>query len=592
MVGPGLDIATDLLHIRMEQARLLKARAAGSAIAVELIVLIYTALITSAVSLVKGLIWFALATFMVIVTVIYARFKASRGITKETVKNYLWGHIVICACTGLVWGGYAIHILDFESNTLPIIAGTMPLLITIGGVLPSSAYRPGYIALASFALIPYGFYLLLSAPDIFRYFGLGTLIYFGFAMISSAQAEINTRDGIIARAGQMFTQNLMNKNKEIERVNEEKLRFLTSTSHDFSQPLHAQGYFLQSLRGLLTTTQQKEVLDKIWISWNAQKDLLQGLSESIRLDSGGVMAKPVLFDLRSELKKLLTQFEASATQKNVELIASLENVSVFSDPALLNRIVQNLLDNAIRFAPDHSQVQLKTIRRDEMVVVSVIDKGPGIDPSKQDKVFDPYVQIETSSFTGKATGMGLGLSIVNRLSDLLDIELEIVSYQGEGTEFRLHIPLGIPGPDIGKQMSGDVQKISGNPLVMLVDDNEDVRKSMSIALTELGVQIISAATSRDAVNLLTARSDIPILLIIDKRLRHGDMGIALIDLLREEVNEDIPAILMTGDVTGFDAVANIPNIQIMIKPISPSEMIMAIQQMISPAGKAANGRSE
>ena len=253
------DITDDIQSIRLEQARALKQSAKISAATVEISVITYTILIAACVSIPTGVTWFALANFMVIVTLLYAKFRAPNGITERNYKDYLFGHIIICACTGMIWGGFAIHIFVFNNPLVFLVAYTLPITLTLGGMLPSSIYRPGYISLAIFALLPLGFYLIVTLIGASRIFGLGLIIFFGFGMLASARAELNTRDGIIARHVQALSKNLYEKNLEIERANEEKSQFLISTSHDFSQPLHAQGFYIDALAKQLNTTDQKKL---------------------------------------------------------------------------------------------------------------------------------------------------------------------------------------------------------------------------------------------------------------------------------------------------------------------------------------------
>lgn len=572
------DTIANLSQIRVEQARLLKERAAGSAITVIVFVAIFAVLIGLLISLTAGLIWFGLASFMVALTVLYARFMAPAGITEKNVKAYLQGHTVICCLVGATWGGYAIYILDFSSPTTLTIAGAMPLILTVGGMLPSSAYRPGYIALAIFALLPFAFFLICFAPGALRVFGLGTLTYFGLAMVSSAQAELNTRDGIIARTTQSFTKKLIDKNEEVQRAHDEKTQFLAATSHDFSQPLHAQGYFIQALRPTLETAAQKTLLDKIEVSWKAQSDLLQGLAEITRLDSGAILPKRVSFNIKNELESILTEYEELARRKSIALSSQIENISVFSDPALLKRVIRNLLSNAVKFIPSNGEVNLVLLSDGADAIMTVTDNGPGIAQSEQDKVFEEYFQLDPHK---NKAGSGLGLSIVRRLSDLLGLDLKLFSEEGQGTQFEIKLPLSSKETPQTPTSDLTAHPFIGSPLIVLVDDEDTIRESMSNLMTEWGLQVISAATGKDIIELMSETLETPVLLIIDKRLGGSEDGIKLISQLREEVNEDISAILMTGDIAGFDDLFEESDIQIMIKPISPHEMRKAIQDIIN-----------
>ena len=577
MTDSFFDTATDLRKIRIEQARLLKERAIGSAITVQFFVILFALLIWICVSSSDALLWLGLASFMVLVTVLYAKLMAPNGITEDTVEPYLFGHVIICGLIGLLWGGYAIHILNFSSLATLVVAFAMPMTLTVGGMLPSSAYRRGYMALATCALLPFAVNYLLEAPGELRYFGVGFLAYFGLTIVSSAQAEINTRDGIIARTTQNLTKKLIAKNEEVERIHNEKTQFLAATSHDFSQPLHAQGYFIQALRPVLTTEPQKHLLDKIEVSWKAQSELLHGLAEITRLDSGAIIPKPTPFNVKTALENTLSAFEEDISKKSITLSTDLNTVFVHSDPLLFGRIMTNLISNAVKYVDTGGHISLVAKTENDQALITLQDNGPGIASVEQKRVFEEYFQLEADT---DKPGLGLGLAIVKRLTDLLGLDLTLVSEDGGGTHFSIKLPLSgrVPPSDTLPQKQST--HFSGNPLVVLIDDEAAIRESMSTLLTSWGLRLISAANGKEATTLLSQTLDIPSVLIVDKRLSRQENGFDLIRLLREEVNEDIPAILMTGNVAGFDDLSTEDNIHFMIKPASPDDVKSVIEQIL------------
>jgi len=571
-----LDNATDLVTIRIEQARLLKERAIGSAIIVEIFILLFTGLIWGVSGSRTALIWLLSASCMALITVLYAKYKAPNGIAAETVDSYLLGHIIICGLTGAVWGGYAIYILDFGSPASFFIAGSMPTILTVGGMLPSSAYRPGYVALASLALLSFGFYLIITAPGSLRFFGVGTLTYFGLAMISSTQAELNTRDGIIARTRKNLTEKVIEQNEIIQRAHDDKTRFLAATSHDMSQPLHAQGYFIQALRRAITTQDQNDLLDKIEGSWRAQNKLLEGLVDITRLDSGVISPNIQPVNLKDEIENIMQEFEAIAKTNAITLQSNLETMTVNTDSALLSRVLKNILSNAVKFTPSGGKITLNLTRKNNAAKITISDTGIGIPQLEHQNIFKEYVQLNNDN-RDREKGLGLGLSIVNRLTQLLAIELNFTSNVGKGTQFELSLPLDhkseIASPDPTKRL----EKINAAPLIILIDDEIAIREGMTTLMTGWGCQVITAASGDEAIALLSETNETPSLLIIDKRLAGKENGIEVIERLREEVNETIPAILITGDLKGFKGLTPDSDIQLMTKPVEPYHIKQAIK---------------
>lgn len=576
--------AVELIDIRVIQARLLNERAVHSCILVSFIITYIAAALWISDSFSRALLWLGPTLLMIAVTYGYARLNAPQDITRDTVKKYLRGHIIVTCITGLVWSGFAIFHSDWSSYASLFIAGTLVCSITIGGMMPSSAYRPAYVALAIFTLLPLAIYWIIFAPTPVRLIGMGLILYFFAGMYASAQAELDTRDGIIARTTKSLNDKLKAQNALIRKASEDKTRFLAATSHDLSQPLHAQGYFIKALRESLSAEAQHKLLDKIETSWRAQGKLLEGLVDVSRLDSHAVKPKPRILSLKSEMEVLTSEFRTLAREKSIRLSTEFEDATVYTDPVLLARIVRNLLSNAIKFTPEKGHVDVLINRNVDTASIIIVDDGIGIPVSDHDAVFDEYVQIGNDN-RDRSQGLGLGLSIVRRLTALLDMKIDLTSEPHQGTRFSLTMPLHDQSASAPLLQSKSVAKSAmfmGSPLIILVDDEQDIRDGMSILLTSWGCQIISAATGTEAISLLSNMATNPALLIIDKRLAHGESGIDVIERIREEVNEATPAILITGDISGFETIADRDDIQIMNKPVDPDEIKRVIKAITTP----------
>lgn len=565
--------ASELDHIRIEQARLLNKSARHSCLAVEIIVVMFAVIIWLSGDPIKALIWFALASAMVLIVFLFARRTPAETITVKTYNAYLKGHTVISGMTGLLWGGFSCFYVDWSDPLKVIIAGLMPIIITLGGMMPNATYRFEYIALASCALLPNAAFILLYAPGSLRFFGIGTLAYYGLCLASSLQSEKNTRDGILARRTQTLTEKLKQQNEDIKRANEQKTRFLATTSHDMAQPIHAQGYFIQSLRKKLNDPEQQQLLNRIEHSWQNQTRLLEGLVDMTRLDSGAIKPKILPVSLEREMAILAEQMIETAQVKSITVKTTLEPAIVLTDPTWLNRIVGNLLNNAVKFSNECSLIELRVNKIDDEAVITVSDTGPGIALADQDRIFKEYVQLPRDGLGNDNTsqiGMGLGLSIVERLVDLLDISMKFQSTPGIGTSYELRIPI-YSGDVIETPVSPD-DRISGSPLVLIIDDETSILEGMSSLLTDLGAQVMCGATGKQALGLLNETPELPTVLIVDKRLSDGEDGLSVIDRIREEVNETTPAILMTGDIYGLDGIEPEQDIKLMTKPVSPRDI--------------------
>lgn len=576
--------ATDFVELRIEQARMLKKRVGGSCLIVQFLIS-YTAVIMYFVSgLDTAIIWVAGGTLMVVVTFLYAKLMAPNGIALENHRSYLIGHTIISALTGMAWGAMAIYQTEFELEYTVFIGCLLVSSITMGGVLPSSVYRPGYVALSLFSVLPFSVFLMINAPPPFGLVGFAMMIYFAFAMFLSARVEIETRDTIAARQKRALTEQVIQQNKTIQRASEEKTRFLAATGHDLSQPLQSQGFFMQALRDTLDQPDQIELFNQVQESWRAQKELLQGIVDVSRIDSGAIVAKPIMVNITKLCEKLAREF-LSDDSVEIELIASFENIESVTDPVLFSRVIRNILSNARKFASVGGKVEFSLRHVEDHAVIEIFDNGPGIHKDNLERIFDEYVQLDGAN-SRNPKGLGLGLAIVKRLCTLLDIKMAVDSELGTGTRFTFRLPIESDDWVPKHEYQSAFQHFDKSHLVVIVDDDPSVLASMTQLISSWNCQVISALNQTDAIQLVSRTSAIPVLLIIDKQLDSGEDGIDLIARLREEVNETIPAILMSGHMGNIDSLEAGPEVEFLNKPVEPDEIWKMLNQIISRAGLA------
>ena len=572
-------MTSDAQAIRVDQARMLKQRVIGSCIFVQAIVIYIAAMLWFGGSKIDTLIWIFPTTFMVLATYAYARLKSPAGINRENVGSYLKGHVIICSITGMLWGGFAIYHLDWAAQYSLFVSCTIVATITIGGMLPGATYRPGFIGLSTFMIVPFGLYVLATGHGPLRVVGFGLLILYAFGLMTSARAQQNTHIGISAKRERELSAKIAAQSKIIQRANDEKTRFLAATSHDLSQPLHAQGFFIQALRNILSTQAQNELLDKVEASWRSQESLLQGLVDITRLDSGVIIPKLTYVDIKAELTIMAGEFSELTKAKSIQFTNHFETATIYTDTALLARILRNILSNAVKFTPKNGHINFTSRLNGDRVEITIKDSGSGVALADQRRIFDEYVQLENTHLVQKK-GLGLGLSIVQRLVALLNIDMEFQSTLDQGTKYVFTIPLHNQQAISPSNPRPLETNFHTSPLIILVDDEQTIRESMSTLMTSWGCQIICAASGKEAIDLLSKTAEIPVLLIVDKRLANGENGNDVIDKLREEVNETTPAILITGDLKGFGDAQPSADVQLMLKPVNPDQIKQVIADII------------
>jgi signal transduction histidine kinase len=230
---------------------------------------------------------------------------------------------------------------------------------------------------------------------------------------------------------------------DAEVANRAKTQFFTAASHDLRQPLHAMGLFAEALRARTHEPEVAQLVNSINESVDALEGLFSELLDITRIDSGGVEVNPENFELAEIFRKVRLHFEPAAFEKGLALrIRGGQHVAL-ADPLLVERIVRNLLSNAIRYTSDGS-VLVSCRRRGERLLLQVWDTGPGISTSERARVFEEFYQVPgTAAVTAEQKkGLGLGLAIVRRLAELMAVPLTLRSETGRGSVFTIELPLG------------------------------------------------------------------------------------------------------------------------------------------------------
>jgi len=364
---------------------------------------------------------------------------------------------------------------------------------------------------------------------------------------------------------------------EAEVANRAKTQFFTAASHDLRQPLHAMGLFAEALRARAHDPEVAQLVNSINESVDALEGLFSELLDITRIDSGGVEVNAENFELADIFRKVRLHFEPSAFEKGLALRIRGGRHVALADPLLVERIVRNLVSNAIRYTQDGS-VLLSCRRRGERLLLQVWDTGPGIRADERARIFEEFYQVPGAAVTvEQKKGLGLGLAIVKRLCALMAVPLDLRSQEGRGSVFTVDLPLGrgarttarsIPGKGpIGITLDGRV--------IVIVEDEPAVREGLEVLLTGWGATIVSLA-SVGAARAWAAGADPrapPALVIADYRLDNGETGVAAIDLVRERFGKGVPAIVVTGSsMTGHDKEALEHDFHLLIKPVLPNKL--------------------
>lgn len=364
-----------------------------------------------------------------------------------------------------------------------------------------------------------------------------------------------------------------------------KTRFLASASHDLRQPMHTLSLFGAALMRRPLDSVSAGIVRSMNLavqSLAAQMDVLLDIS---KLDAGVVQVKAQVFGLQSWLGRLCHELQAAANGKGLALEFSCPaDAFVETDPVLLERVLRNLIDNAIKYT-DQGHISV-LVERDEAVWrVCICDTGRGIAPAEQARIFEEFYQVGNPE-RDRANGLGLGLSIVSRLVDLLDLHLGLFSVLGQGCRFSL----GIAAAEFEAELlPADTARPAQLPHlhVLVLDDEAPVREAMAALLSAYGCEVKTVGSTREAIlQSLMRRPDI---VLSDLRLRGADDGISAVRSLRAAL-PGLPAVLITGD-TAPERLreAHAAGLVLLHKPVSEEQLLAAIRSALLESKHPVSG---
>jgi signal transduction histidine kinase len=374
----------------------------------------------------------------------------------------------------------------------------------------------------------------------------------------SQRISIRTGDELEALAEQFnrMAEQLQDSYAGLERKVEErthqlalanlaKSRFLAAASHDLRQPLHALGLFIAQLRGHMKSAEGGRLVDRIDAAVLAMNELFNALLDISRLDAGVLAPNVIEFPLAQLLRRIDSTFADAAREKGLSFQLVSSSAWTRSDPILLERIVLNLVSNAVRYTAAGTIV-VGCRRHDDTLAIEVWDSGPGIPEDQQRNIFGEFYRLAAGNTHG---GLGLGLAIVDRLCNLLGHPIRLVSTVGKGSRFSITVPVAAARAQIAEPPapSPAVDATHGK-LVIVIDDDALVLESMGGLLRNWGCRVVAAATPDEALADLDP-DERPDLIICDYRLANGQSGIAAIADLRKVYGSAFPAFLISGDTS-------------------------------------------
>lgn len=332
--------------------------------------------------------------------------------------------------------------------------------------------------------------------------------------------------------------------KTAELSNAAKTRFLAAASHDLRQPIHALGLFFATLKDKIGPQWEPGLIGRIDSAIAAVDSMLASLLDISKLDAGVMRPSLHAVSVRHLFGSLAAEFEVIAAERGNALRFRAPDIAVRTDPGLIERVLRNLVANALRYTTNGAVLVAARRGPADTVKICVYDTGIGIPEDQLDQIFVEFHQVGNPE-RDRSQGLGLGLAIVRRIADLLRHPLTVKSKPGRGSCFSIVLPRFI-----GQVVEMPEPVVSAASLagrhVLVLDDDQAVREGMKELLANWGCSVRAVGAPEDALRAVQ-EDGIPDLLVVDYRLRDHRSGIDAIEEIGVAVDRVIPALLITGD---------------------------------------------
>lgn len=359
-----------------------------------------------------------------------------------------------------------------------------------------------------------------------------------------------------------------------DRANSAKSRFLATASHDLRQPLQTLALLNGSLGRMLTDAESLQAVAQQEQAIGAMSRLLNALLDISKLESGTIKPESTEFSIAGLFEELHQEFSRLAADKGLQLQIETSRDIAHSDPSLVEQVLRNLVSNAIKYTRQ-GLVRVRCVNETPQIRIEVVDTGIGIPADQIQYIFDEFYQVGVPTHSLR-DGYGLGLNIVKRIVDLLDLQLDVKSEVGAGSTFALSVPAGAGqgsavGIDAGRAPTSP-PPLCEKQHVLLVEDDPAVRDATRMLLRVEGYRVTAVSSIAEALH--SAESENVDLLITDYHLEGNEVGTALIIAMRNRLGSSLRTILITGDTSS--AVKDLPSdpyLRVASKPIKADKLL-------------------
>jgi signal transduction histidine kinase/DNA-binding NarL/FixJ family response regulator len=452
----------------------------------------------------------------------------------------------------------------------------------LGGLNLTAVYKPSFYGFVLPALVPLIVRVALVGDQVHLFIAgvmsvvLAFVVGFGHRLNDVLTRSLVIRYENIDLIGELKerTRTALDARAAAETANRAKSQLLAAASHDLRQPLHALGLYVAALSARARDAEWRPLVHHVESAANALELQFAQLIDLSRLDAGVLTPERAEVPLAPLFARIRAEFAPQAAARGLSFATMTTRLVVQSDPSLLERIVGNLVANAIRYT-DRGGVLIGARRCGARVAIDVVDTGIGIAPADRQRVFEEFFQVSRDVATSSSRrGMGLGLAIVRRFAALLGHEIALDSREAAGSRFRVLLPrVAMPARQhrvrapAASPDSPDLHPFAGR-LVAVVDDDPATVDAMRTLFETWGASVVGGDTPDTLLAGLGTLERYPDLVVADLRLAADRSGIDAVRRLRDELGYAIPAIIVSGDTgTRADREARAAGLSLLPKPV-------------------------
>ncbi|MEO0816255.1 MAG: hybrid sensor histidine kinase/response regulator [Pseudomonadota bacterium] len=542
-------------------------------------------------------VWRPIAFFVGLSIGLVLQFRLSRTYAPETANTHQFLQVrrqfdVLALWVGCMWGFAGFFLFPPDDTARQVF-----LTFVMGGMSLSAVGTQGMRLRTCYSSIipgmaPLG--LAYASLGSVQGFMSGGLIYAYLFVLIMLARKINAfmlqafrlqveKDGLLSELQTQATA-LEEARGAAEEANQAKSRFLAQASHDLRQPLHAISLFVESLPDAETDKERNAILGRTRQSLDVLSQLFDSLLDVTLLDTGGIEVRKRVFRLSDLIEEVVRDFQQIAEGCNVDLRSVPTRLCVDSDPVLVRRMLQNLVSNAVRHS-EGERVLIGCRRRGDTVSIHVVDTGRGISPTNQDRIFGEFTRLDANRMGEDATpGLGLGLSIVKRVSEELGLSIGLKSQLGKGSDFSIQGLVRSENVLEPPEPRHALHTLEAKASVFVLDDDVETLVATELLLRRWGYDVEVAS---DPSALLTAAPDV---IICDYELSPNLTGLNVLDDYAD-VQGQFPTAIMISGHTSKDLRLSTRQrgIPLLHKPLRPVQLRSALLNALAASKESIAG---